>query len=148
MMRADYHSFLRDDMLTKVDRASMAVSLECRDPFLDHRFAEFAFSLPMEFHYANGEHKRLLKHVLRRWISEPILTAQAGVCDSAVRMDAWSVAAAGAGVSLAGACARRRCARRTSGGVRSGPVLSLRRARRGTAPAAPELPDVGGAVEQ
>ena len=75
MMRTDFQAFLRDDILTKVDRASMAVSLECRDPFLDYRLAEFAFSLPMEFHYKDGVHKRLLKHVLRRWISEPILTA-------------------------------------------------------------------------
>jgi len=73
MMRSDYQSFLRDDILTKVDRASMAVSLECRDPFLDHRFAEFAYSLPLEYVYANGEHKHILKHILRRWISEPIL---------------------------------------------------------------------------
>ena len=75
MMRADYQGFLRDDILTKVDRASMAVSLECRDPFLDHRLAEFAFSLPVEYSYANGEHKRILKHILRRWISEPVLRA-------------------------------------------------------------------------
>ncbi len=75
MMRADYQSFLRDDILTKVDRASMAASLECRDPFLDHRIAEFAFSLPMEYMYKNGEHKYILKHILRRWISEPILQA-------------------------------------------------------------------------
>lgn len=75
MMRSDYQSFLRDDILTKVDRASMSVSLECRDPFLDHRLAEFAFSLPMEYLYSNGEHKRILKHILRRWISEPVLKA-------------------------------------------------------------------------
>lgn len=75
MMRSDYKSFLRDDILTKVDRASMAVSLECRDPFLDHRLAEFAFSLPMEYVYSNGEHKHILKHILRRWISEMVLTA-------------------------------------------------------------------------
>lgn len=75
MMRSDYESFLRDDILTKVDRASMAVSLECRDPFLDHRMAEFAYSLPIEYVYLNGEHKRILKHILRRWISEPVLTA-------------------------------------------------------------------------
>jgi len=73
MMRADYQSFLRDDILTKVDRASMAVSLECRDPFLDHRIAEFAYSLPLEFVYKNGEHKHLLKDILRRWISESVL---------------------------------------------------------------------------
>ncbi|MBN1636143.1 MAG: asparagine synthase (glutamine-hydrolyzing) [Deltaproteobacteria bacterium] len=75
MMRSDYQSFLRDDILTKVDRASMAVSLECRDPFLDHRLAEFAYSLPMEYVYSNGEHKRILKHILRRWVSEPVLKA-------------------------------------------------------------------------
>lgn len=75
MMRADYQSFLRDDILTKVDRASMAASLECRDPFLDHRIAEFAFSLPMDYMYKNGEHKYILKHILRNWISEPILQA-------------------------------------------------------------------------
>lgn len=75
MMRCDYQSFLRDDILTKVDRASMAVSLECRDPFLDHRLAEFAFALPMEYLYAPGEHKRILKHILRRYISEDILKA-------------------------------------------------------------------------
>ena len=75
MMRADYQSFLCDDILTKVDRASMAVSLECRDPFLDHRLAEFAYSLPIDYIYSNGEHKHIMKHILRRWISEPILKA-------------------------------------------------------------------------
>uniref|UniRef100_UPI004047DEF3 asparagine synthase (glutamine-hydrolyzing) n=1 Tax=Algoriphagus sp. TaxID=1872435 RepID=UPI004047DEF3 len=75
MMRADYQSFLRDDILTKVDRASMAASLECRDPFLDHRIAEFAYTLPLDYMYANGEHKRLLRHILRKWISDPILNA-------------------------------------------------------------------------
>lgn len=75
MMRSDFQSFLKDDILTKVDRASMAFSLECRDPFLDHRIAEFAFSLPMDFLYRNGEHKHILKHILRKWISEPVLRA-------------------------------------------------------------------------
>ena len=75
MMRADYQSFLRDDILTKVDSASMAASLECRDPFLDHRIAEFAYTLPLDYMYANGEHKRLLRHILRKWISDPILKA-------------------------------------------------------------------------
>jgi len=75
MMRTDYEIFLRDDILTKVDRASMAVSLECRDPFLDHRIAEFAFSLPLNFLYNNGEHKRILKYILRKWISEDIVSS-------------------------------------------------------------------------
>jgi len=75
MMRSDYHSFLRDDVLTKVDRASMSVSLECRDPMLDHRLAEFSYSLPMNYIYSNGEHKHILKHILRNWISEPVMKA-------------------------------------------------------------------------
>ena len=75
MMRTDYTAFLRDDILTKVDRASMAVSLECRDPFLDHRIAEFAFSLPLDYVYDGREHKRILKHLLRRWVDERTVSA-------------------------------------------------------------------------
>ena len=75
MMRTDYAAFLGDDILTKVDRASMAVSLECRDPFLDHRLAELAFSLPLEYLWHAGEHKRILKHLLRPWIGPEVLSA-------------------------------------------------------------------------
>jgi asparagine synthase (glutamine-hydrolysing) len=75
MMRADYQAFLRDDILTKVDRASMHVSLEARDPMLDHRLAEFAFRLPLSLVYAPGEHKRILKHLLRRWVSEDVVSS-------------------------------------------------------------------------
>jgi len=75
MMRTDYQAFLRDDILVKVDRASMAVSLECRDPFLDHRLAEFAFSLPLTYLSGGGEHKRILKKILGKWVSEDILSA-------------------------------------------------------------------------
>jgi asparagine synthase (glutamine-hydrolysing) len=74
MMRMDFEGFLRDDILTKVDRASMAVSLECRDPMLDHRIAELAFSLPFEYLYHQGEHKRILKSLLRKWISEDVVS--------------------------------------------------------------------------
>ena len=75
MMRTDYSAFLRDDILTKVDRASMAVSLECRDPMLDHRIAEFAFQLPLDYHMKNGQLKRILKHILSQWISGDIVNA-------------------------------------------------------------------------
>lgn len=75
MMRTDYSSFLRDDILVKVDRASMFVSLECRDPFLDHRIAEFAYSLPINYLYENGEHKRILREILKKWVSESVISA-------------------------------------------------------------------------
>lgn len=75
MMRTDYRMFLSDDILVKVDRASMHTSLECRDPFLDHHIAEFAFSLPLEFLFGQGEHKRILKFILRKYLSEAIVTS-------------------------------------------------------------------------
>jgi asparagine synthase (glutamine-hydrolysing) len=75
MMRTDFSNFLGEDILTKVDRASMAVSLECRDPFLDHRLAEFAFSLPLDFLYQAGVHKRLLKQIVKPLISPSVLSA-------------------------------------------------------------------------
>ncbi len=75
MMRTDLAAFLGEDILTKVDRASMAVSLECRDPFLDHRLVEFAYTLPLNYLYNDGEHKRILKDVLRPMISPSVLSA-------------------------------------------------------------------------
>jgi asparagine synthase (glutamine-hydrolysing) len=75
MMRTDYKSFLRDDILVKVDRASMFVSLECRDPFLDHRIAEFAYRLPMDYLFFRNGHKRILKQILRKWVSETIISS-------------------------------------------------------------------------
>ena len=75
MMRTDFAAFLGDDILTKVDRASMAVSLECRDPFLDHRLVEFAFSLPLNYHYQNGVQKRILKHAIHPWITSSVLSS-------------------------------------------------------------------------
>jgi asparagine synthase (glutamine-hydrolysing) len=70
MMRSDLKAFLGEDILTKVDRASMAHSLECRDPFLDHRLVEFAYSLPLEYLYKDGVHKRILREKLKSWIPE------------------------------------------------------------------------------
>lgn len=73
MMRVDYQTFLRDDILTKVDRTSMHVSLEARDPLLDHRIAEFAFRLPISLLCGEGHHKRLLKTLLRRSVSDSVV---------------------------------------------------------------------------
>jgi asparagine synthase (glutamine-hydrolysing) len=64
LMRMDYNYWLPEDILLKVDRASMHNSLECRDPLLDHRIAEFAFSLPTEFLHHDGVQKRILRDAL------------------------------------------------------------------------------------
>ncbi|MEW6249980.1 MAG: asparagine synthase (glutamine-hydrolyzing) [Planctomycetota bacterium] len=62
-MHADFHSYLPYDLLTKVDIASMACSLECRAPFLDHELVEFARALPLEWRLA----RRGGKHILKDW---------------------------------------------------------------------------------
>ena len=57
MMAIDYQTYLVDDIMQKVDRAAMSVSLEGREPLLDHRIIEFAATLPDDFKYRNGEKK-------------------------------------------------------------------------------------------
>lgn len=57
----DFKICLEGDMLTKVDRASMLNSIECRSPLLDHRLIEFSYQLPDEFLIKNGKTKRILK---------------------------------------------------------------------------------------
>jgi asparagine synthase (glutamine-hydrolysing) len=68
LMRVDQRTYLPDCMLTKVDRASMAVALEVRAPLLDHRLLEFAAGLPLSLKYAGGEGKVLLKRLLARYV--------------------------------------------------------------------------------
>jgi asparagine synthase (glutamine-hydrolysing) len=73
MMITDTYTYLPDDILVKVDRAAMSVSLEGRIPFLDHRIAEFAWSLPMDFKVSQGEGKRILKDVLYKKVPKKLI---------------------------------------------------------------------------
>ncbi len=68
MMYLDTMSYLPEDILTKVDRASMSVSLESRSPFLDPRVIEYAWAVPFSSHMKGGEPKYLLKKVLEKYV--------------------------------------------------------------------------------
>ena len=73
MMYLDAMAYLPDDILVKVDRAAMHVSLETRAPYLDHRVAEFAWTLPLHMKIRNGEGKYLLRRVLDRHVPRRLI---------------------------------------------------------------------------
>ncbi len=68
VLAADYKTYLADDILTKVDRATMSVGLEGREPFLDQRIVEWAAQIPSALKYNNGEKKYLLKKLTHRYL--------------------------------------------------------------------------------
>lgn len=76
MMMADIRSYLPDDILVKVDRATMSVALEGREPFLDNKIMEYAARMPLELKYKNGQSKWILrqilyKHIPKEWVDRP-----------------------------------------------------------------------------
>lgn len=73
MMYLDFKSYLVDDILVKVDRSSMAVSLETRVPFLDQEIIEFAWSLPLEYKLDRNKGKLVLRDVLSRYVPNELI---------------------------------------------------------------------------
>lgn len=73
MMAIDYQTYLLDDILQKVDRATMSVSLEGREPFLDQRIIEWAARLPLEYKYNKGNKKFILKEIVHKYLPKEMM---------------------------------------------------------------------------
>ncbi|NKE58310.1 asparagine synthetase B, partial [Lentzea sp. PSKA42] len=87
MLYADSHTWLADNLLERGDRMSMAASLELRPPFLDHRVAELAFSLPSNVKVRGGTTKWVVKEVARQHLPADIVDRPKS--GFKVPLDAW-----------------------------------------------------------
>ena len=73
MLAIDYKTYMVDDILTKVDRATMSVSLEGREPLLDYRLIEFVSQLPSNLKYKDGDKKWLLKQITHKYLPKEMM---------------------------------------------------------------------------
>ncbi|HOS47131.1 MAG TPA: asparagine synthase (glutamine-hydrolyzing) [Bacteroidia bacterium] len=73
VLAVEYKSYLVDDILQKVDRATMSASLEGREPFLDHRLVEYVAKLPDSYKLHNGVGKRILKDIVHKYVPKEMM---------------------------------------------------------------------------
>jgi asparagine synthase (glutamine-hydrolysing) len=73
MMAIDYQTYMLDDILQKVDRATMSTSLEGREPFLDQSIIEWAAQLPIDYKYNKGQKKYILKEIVHDYIPKTMM---------------------------------------------------------------------------
>lgn len=87
VLAKDYKTYMVDDILTKVDRATMSVSLEGREPFLDQNIIEWVAQLPNHYKIRNGNKKYLLKEIVHRYLPKEMMDRpKAGF---AIPIDEW-----------------------------------------------------------
>jgi asparagine synthase (glutamine-hydrolysing) len=73
LLNIDYQTYMVDDVLVKVDRATMSVSLEGREPLLDHRLSEWAAQLPSDLKIRNGQKKYILKQICHQYLPKEMM---------------------------------------------------------------------------
>ena len=73
MMASDFKTWLADDLLAKVDRATMSVGLEAREPFLDHRLVEYVARIPINLKHKNGMSKYILRKILYKYVPRELV---------------------------------------------------------------------------
>jgi asparagine synthase (glutamine-hydrolysing) len=73
MMAMDYQTYMLDDILAKVDRATMSTSLEGREPFLDQNIIEWAARLPSSYKYHQGQKKYILKQIVHKYVPQKLM---------------------------------------------------------------------------